>query len=62
MPENSRSILLIKPIMNTNQLQTMGMQELSANELENIDGGSFINWLKVVGAAVGLVIALIDAI
>lgn len=48
--------------MNNNQLRNMGMEELSANELENIDGGSFINWLKVVGAAITLVVSLITAI
>ncbi len=48
--------------MNNNQLRNMGMEELSATELETIDGGSFINWLKVAVAAIGLVVSLITAI
>jgi hypothetical protein len=47
---------------NSMNLEKFGVSSLDEKQAEEIVGGSFINWLKVIGAAVSLVVALIGAI
>jgi len=45
--------------MNNLDVKKFGVQELNAKEMVEIEGGKFADWLKVLGAAVSLVVAII---
>lgn len=45
--------------MNKLDFKSIGVQELDANEMIEIEGGSAANWLKLAGAVISLVIAII---
>lgn len=48
--------------MNMSNVSQFGVQELDAKEMIEIEGGAFIDWLKVAGAAIALAVALIAAL
>ncbi|MCW8310723.1 hypothetical protein K7A41_05780 [Sphingobacterium sp. InxBP1] len=41
-------------------LESLGVQELNAKEMVEIEGGKLVDWLKVIGAAITLAVAIIS--
>lgn len=48
--------------MNNLDVSRYPVQELNSEEMIQIEGGGFVDWLKVVAAAITFVVALITAI
>jgi hypothetical protein len=46
--------------MKTLDVTKFGVQELDAKEMVEIEGGKLVDWLKVVGAAIALAVAIIS--
>ncbi len=46
--------------MNNLDVTKFGTRQLDTKEMVEIEGGKFVDWLKVIGAAISLAVAIIS--